>query len=998
MNETPANPDAIRAQLAALLASPSFQESERHRRLLEFLVETTLKGEADSLKEFTIAAEVWDRSVSFDPRIHSMVRVEVGRLRARLERHYLNAGKADTLRFGIPTGGYRVVFDAMEPSHPPGGASHFEILELLGRGGMGEVWKARDTRLGRDVALKFIAENLAQDRANVARFEREARAAAAINHPNICTVYDVGERDGRPFLAMELLDGETLKHRLENTRVPLDMFLDWAIQIADGLDAAHASGIIHRDLKPANLFVTARGQAKILDFGLAMLRGDADHNTLTLVAGTPTYMSPEQARGEKLDTRTDLFSFGVVLYEMATGSLPARLAESASKRNPQAPPELDRIIAKALEEDREVRYQHASELRADLKRLKRDSDSKHTSTAAAIPAGRQPRRWIWPALAIASVPAAAVVLAWMYIGFRAAQPRGPDLVRVSPDDGHSYSFPAISPDGAFVAYLSDRSGKDELWLQQVGGGDPIQLTHSGEKVDVPAFFPDGKQILYNALNANRADGSIEVISTLGGQPRVLARGLMPRLSPDGRLIAYTVVDEGVERLMTISSNGGPPRELPAFSRMSGSLHMCTAWTSDSRYILCVLVSQSKSNNTEQFEWFAFPADGGSPVATGAGDALHKAGLPIAIPVLVTGDRVLFAGGTPTRANTWEIRLSPGARVQGSPRQLTFGTQVALPTSISATGAVALPVGVRVVDLYLIPLSPENGQPNGAVRRLTQDSRYKILLWHVGGDAHNAYFQLQYARNSVYALDLDSGRQTLMTTLPASAVDLSISPDGRQYAYSVPEGDSFSILAGDAEAGSPDARVLCKGCGLLTNGFSPDGRFVFYDPGTKVKDDHKTKFRAHLLEVATGKDRPWLEHPSASVTASGRFGPDSAWLWLGLQPVGSLSFQRYFIPWREQPVPQSEWIKSPLPEGDFQSRPWRVSPTGDFFYYFEGSRLMTVRFDPHTAAFSAPREVKFVPGSTATVKPGDPWTVRGPGLVFGREETGNPSVWLMKLPR
>ncbi|MGA2735879.1 MAG: protein kinase [Bryobacteraceae bacterium] len=434
MSAAASNPSAIRTQLAVLESSSAFRESARHRRLLAFLVETTLKGEADGLKEFVIAAEVWDRDVSFDPRFHSMVRVEVGRLRTRLERYYAGEGAHDDLRFSIPVGGYRVAFESgisgSARSSPAGvptaAADRFQLVEILGRGGMGEVWKARDTRLDRDVAVKFIADELTHDSAAVELFEREARAAAAISHPNICTVYDIGEREGRPFLAMELLEGDTLKRRLEAGSISADALLTWGIEIADGLEAAHSAGIVHRDLKPANLFITARGQAKILDFGLAKLRREGhqdvaptgsktpDVAAISGVAGTPGYMSPEQMRGEKLDARTDLFSFGAVLYEMATGTLPGKALEPASGRNPQVPVELDRIIAKALEEDREVRYQHASDIRGDLKRLKRDSDSgrlpsKSFPAEPRSAAGRR-RGWFIAAAALAVAVIAAGVL------------------------------------------------------------------------------------------------------------------------------------------------------------------------------------------------------------------------------------------------------------------------------------------------------------------------------------------------------------------------------------------------------------------------------------------------------------------------------------------------------------------------------------------------------------------------------------------------------------
>jgi len=523
--------------------------------------------------------------------------------------------------------------------------SHYRILEKLGGGGIGVVYEAEDLKLGRHVALKFLPDDLAHDAQALGRFQREAKAASSLNHPNICTIHEIDEADGRTFIAMELLEGQTLRHRIAGKPLEIEAVLDLGIQVADALDAAHSKGIIHRDIKPANIFVTARGQAKILDFGLAKLTvaavpgrrqpgGEGDiaatagptesiepeHLTSPGAAlGTVAYMSPEQARGAEVDTRTDPFSFGAVLYEMATGRIAFagpttamihdailnRAPASITSLNPRLPAELGRIISKALEKDRDLRYQHGSEMRADLKRLKRDTDSGR-AVAAMSPSPPQTAVGAPPLRgdsspsqmsaglvtrhkrAIIGLTAAGIMITAVlaYVLYRVASraPASTAAIEFTRVTGSGDVRQAdISPDGKYVAYVRETVGKQSLWMKQLATGSDVQIATLGEdQCPGLAFSPDGSYVYFVRKEPSNG-GDLYQVPFLGGTPRKMLAGITgpPAFSPDGQRVAFVRQDiMGDDSLLITSVDGSSERVLAAYKTHESIYPPRIAWSSD----------------------------------------------------------------------------------------------------------------------------------------------------------------------------------------------------------------------------------------------------------------------------------------------------------------------------------------------------------------------------------------------------------------------------------
>lgn len=857
--------------------------------------------------------------------------------------------------------------------------SHYLIEEKLGQGGMGVVYKARDTRLDRFVALKVLPADKVADPERKRRFIQEAKAASALNHPNIITIHDIDQADGVDFIAMEHVDGKTLDQVIPRNGMRLNELLKYAIQIAGALARAHAAGIIHRDIKPANIMVTQDGHVKVLDFGLAKLTEVTEDNTQAPTApmkavdadgtgegtilGTIAYMSPEQAEGKKVDARSDIFSFGSVLYEMATGRRafqdetkistlaailnkePAPVREVAA----DAPRDLEKIIARCLRKDPNRRFQHMADVKVAFEELKEESESGKLEAGAPPPTTRSgftvSARSAALTLSVLIIASGAV---WWFTRSQPIAPaKTPNLVRLTSDSGLT-TDPALSPDGKLLAYASDRSGDGNLdiYVQQLGGGAPIRLTHGPLDNSEPAFSPDATKI---AFHSERDGGGLYVVSALGGEPRLLAKdGRRPRFSPDGSLIAYWVGEQQLNtgKIYVISSSGSePPRQLqPDFL-----VATYPTWTPGGKHIL--FSGYQTGSFAQTFDWWVTSIDSGPAIKTGAFAALHDKGF--ALRDIATGvpgtwdqrDQLMFSGVLGDSTNLWQIPISSKTwKVAGSPQRLTFGTALEAQPAVAGSRMVFASL-VSNDDIWSVPAEPNRGKVTGDLQRLTQDAAVDSFP-SVSADGKRVVFLSRRSGNSdVWLKDNDSGKETALTVTPGNETAPHVNQDGSKVVYGVGGGPGLSAqyvvtIGTGGVPGVPDK--ICENCGTPYE-WSPDSRKIlsfFGRPGS-------TRY-LRMFDLPTGEWTVLAQHPK-DLLAGARLSPDGQWVSF-VETTAPTRRRIFVIPTTGKTVvPQNQWI--PITDGQRLDREPRWSPDGKLLYFLserDGFRCFWVQpLDPAT---------------------------------------------------
>ncbi len=725
--------------------------------------------------------------------------------------------------------------------------SHYRVVEKLGAGGMGVVYRAEDTRLGRSVALKFLPEGLAAEPQMLERFQREARAASALNHPGICTVHDIDAHEKQWFIAMELLEGQTLRDKIGGRPIELSALLDLGVQMADALDAAHGKGVVHRDLKPANIFVTSRGQTKLLDFGLAKLGQEGavsdssekpteappELTRAGTVVGTVAYMSPEQVRGEALDPRTDLFSLGVVLYEMATGrqafsgtttgvvfeGILNRDPPPPSDSNPAAPAQLDQIVSKALEKDRDVRYQTARDLVADLKRLRRDTTSGRKAALAVSAAGSTPTATAVTVVArqsglrsralLASVALVAVV-ALGTLAYRAVSKpsavRVKNAVQITSDRLLKSGRPLT--DGTRV-YFGESLGTSDFSsvIAQVAvtGGDVARIPVPFRRPFVVDVSPDGTELL---VVGNREDPgtvavprSLWIVPVLSGTPRPVGdiRAFDAAWSPDGRTIAYTA--EGA--LWLVGTDGSNPRKIWT----PGGRVTYPVWAPDGRCLRVTVIDVS----TNLSAIWEVRADGGDPHTALPG--LDASLSPCCGRWSPDGRHYVYAAGR-DRRDLWVQSKGWFSAGSSSPVQLTQGPLNYNGPLFSRDGRRLFAEGWKESgELVRCPLGSSECAPYLG----------GIDAWSVSFSRDGQWVAYVLADGTLWRSRADGTQKLQLTYPPVSAALPQWSPDGQQIAYVTLPTRTSRILLVAASGGASREAVPEPGQVQTDASWSSDGR-------------------------------------------------------------------------------------------------------------------------------------------------------------------------------